>query len=358
MKTNSPLSTCGRKASCWLLLKRWTSSTTRIVPRPCACATRADSTASRISLTPPRTAETARNWASNPSAIRRASVVLPTPGGPQKIMECGRPDSKATGKGLPAPSRWRWPITSSMCRGRSRSASGAAGPGPVARSRPPSSLSRLSCIRRFYGCHERAAIALLADHIGTGRRFEAESPGRKVRAGVDRLEAKAHRAPEGIEYFHRPGQRFPETDPDVLEAGLAVARRRDEPLQAVCAAGIGQREVGIEPARAEQDRRRCRAHRLGHRPDRDLLAVPVVEPDLLAVGDHQLLVGPGDLPAKPPRPLESEIPFAAFDPARRTADGLLDELSLRPRRIGEKALECVDGAGGPCGSRAEREHGG
>ena len=33
----------------------------------------------------------AMNWASNASAIRRASVVLPTPGGPHRIIECSRP---------------------------------------------------------------------------------------------------------------------------------------------------------------------------------------------------------------------------------------------------------------------------
>ena len=95
-----------------------------------ACAPRcARSTASRISLTPPSTAEMAMNCASNASAIRRASVVLPVPGGPHRIIECSRPDSKATRSGLPGPSRWRWPITSSSVFGRSRSASGAAAVG-------------------------------------------------------------------------------------------------------------------------------------------------------------------------------------------------------------------------------------
>ena len=36
MKVNRPDSTCGRKASCWLLLKRCTSSTKTTVRRPCA----------------------------------------------------------------------------------------------------------------------------------------------------------------------------------------------------------------------------------------------------------------------------------------------------------------------------------
>ena len=52
----------------------------------------ARATASRISLTPASTAEMAMNSALNASAIRRASVVLPTPGGPQRIIECSLPD--------------------------------------------------------------------------------------------------------------------------------------------------------------------------------------------------------------------------------------------------------------------------
>ena len=60
------------------------------------------------------------------AAMAMQSAVLPTPGGPQRIIECSRPDSKATRSGLPGPSRWRWPITSSSDFGRSLSASGAA----------------------------------------------------------------------------------------------------------------------------------------------------------------------------------------------------------------------------------------
>ena len=41
------------------------------------------------------------NSALNASAISRASVVLPTPGGPHRIIECGLPDANATASGLP-----------------------------------------------------------------------------------------------------------------------------------------------------------------------------------------------------------------------------------------------------------------
>ncbi len=85
-KVNSPLSTCGKKASCWLLLKRCTSSTNTMVRccrRPVA---RGLGLLDRVAdvFHPPSTALMLMNCASNASAIRRAMVVLPTPGGPQQ----------------------------------------------------------------------------------------------------------------------------------------------------------------------------------------------------------------------------------------------------------------------------------
>ncbi len=56
-----------------------------------ARAVRARSTASRMSLTPAMTAESCMNSASARRAISRASVVLPVPGGPQRISECSWP---------------------------------------------------------------------------------------------------------------------------------------------------------------------------------------------------------------------------------------------------------------------------
>ena len=135
MKVTSPCSTNGRNASCWPLLNRCTSSTNRIVWRPdCARIASARATASRMSLTPDSTADSAMNSALKASAIRRAMVVLPTPGGPHRIIECGLPAAKATASGLPGARRCRCPITSAIVFGRSRSASGAAGLAGVKRS--------------------------------------------------------------------------------------------------------------------------------------------------------------------------------------------------------------------------------
>ncbi len=59
------------------------------------------------------------------AAIIFASVVLPVPGGPQKIIDVGSSCSIASRSGLPGPSRCCCPTNSSSVRGRMRSASGA-----------------------------------------------------------------------------------------------------------------------------------------------------------------------------------------------------------------------------------------
>jgi hypothetical protein len=62
-----------------------------------------------MSLTPEKTAEMAMKSASKASAISRASVVLPTPGGPQRIMLCSCPDWKAIASGFPGTEQMRLP---------------------------------------------------------------------------------------------------------------------------------------------------------------------------------------------------------------------------------------------------------
>src|SRR5690606_36223491 len=85
------------------------------------------SMAARISFSPENTADKAMNSHLNAVAVRRARVVLPTPGGPQKIIEWGLPDWNASLKGLPSPNRLDCPMTSSRVLGRSASAKGAEG---------------------------------------------------------------------------------------------------------------------------------------------------------------------------------------------------------------------------------------
>src|SRR5499427_1724039 len=208
MNVTKPRSTKGRKASCCALLKRCTSSTKRMVCRPdWASAALACATASRISLTPASTAEIAMKSAWNASAIKRARVVLPEPGGPQRIIECGLPAAKATASGLPGASKWRWPITCSSVFGRSRSASGVAG---------------LSTANRS-----------VADDIGAFGRRELEKIRRELRIALELRELDPGALAEIIHDIERRKRRPVEAEPDFGEARLLVFRRGAEPLESV-----------------------------------------------------------------------------------------------------------------------------
>ena len=101
-----PSSTAGRSVSCCALLKRWISSRKKIVRSPLVerrCCAR--SITSRTSARPAFTAEASSNAAWAFTASRRASVVLPVPGGPYRIIECGLPSSIAVRSAAPRPSR-------------------------------------------------------------------------------------------------------------------------------------------------------------------------------------------------------------------------------------------------------------
>ena len=123
-RTMVPSSMRGRKASCCALLKRWISSTKSRVPRPFWRRRRAASKIFFRSATPVKMALICTKARSVASARRRAMVVLPTPGGPQKTMEPRLPSASIRPSGASGPSRWSWPTTSSSRRGRRRSASG------------------------------------------------------------------------------------------------------------------------------------------------------------------------------------------------------------------------------------------
>ena len=82
---------------------------------------------SLISFTPASTADIAMNSRSKAYAESLARVVLPTPGGPHKIIEWGFPDAKAKLSGLPSANKWVWPMTSLIILGRSSSANGGGG---------------------------------------------------------------------------------------------------------------------------------------------------------------------------------------------------------------------------------------
>ena len=79
----------------------------------------------RTSRTPALTADSATNSRSVWAATTLASVVLPVPGGPHRIIDDSRSASISARSGAPGPSRCGWPTISSRVRGRIRAASGA-----------------------------------------------------------------------------------------------------------------------------------------------------------------------------------------------------------------------------------------
>src|SRR5437870_9516661 len=282
MNVSKPRSTKGRKASCCALLKRCTSSTKRIVCRPdCASAASACATASRISLTPASTAEMERKSALNASAINRASVVLPVPGGPQRIIECGLPEAKATASALPGPSRCRWPMTSASVFGRSRSASGVAGFSTANRS--------------------------VADDIGAGGRREPEQLGGQLRIAFQLGEANQRALPEVVVNFERNEPLVVEAEPDLGERGFLAFRRRTEPFEPASGGQIAPVESALDVILAREERRGRGAERLIVPALHDLIEVSVVDPDALAVADQQLLVRLLDGPAELARPCDREL---------------------------------------------------
>ncbi len=151
-------STPGSRASCWALVNRWISSRKSTVWRPYMSRARlACSITARTSLTPAVTADSSTNSRSAAVATRWARVVLPVPGGPQRMAEIGPAapplPSMSRRSGLPGRSTSPWPRTSSMPRGRIRTASGGSDappptPSPAEAAAPNRSVSsRLTLAR-------------------------------------------------------------------------------------------------------------------------------------------------------------------------------------------------------------------
>jgi hypothetical protein len=78
---------------------------------------------------PEVTAEKGTNWHAVSAAMMRASVVLPVPGGPQKMSDGTRSWAIARRRNPRSPTTACWPTISSSVRGRRRSASGVPASG-------------------------------------------------------------------------------------------------------------------------------------------------------------------------------------------------------------------------------------
>ena len=292
MKVKRPDSTCGRKASCCDLLKRCTSSTKTTVARPARRMASACSTASRMSLTPASTADSAMKCAPVARASSRASVVLPTPGGPHRIIDGSRPDSKATRSGRPGASRWRWPTTSSSVCGRSRSASGTpggCGGGLVGEQRV------LGAHRRIVAARPRrrrpAPPALLLDHVGT--RPAARSGSARPRPACwpgSWLNCSSESWPKlsvistAASSLPRKPTRIDWNGPSLA---LGVASAHSRPSRAGC--GASTNSASSEPPASSAAGVAPSACAMAARTG--LVEVGVVDPDLLAVGHDELLEG-------------------------------------------------------------------
>src|SRR5687767_8860359 len=175
------------------------------------------------------------NCASNASAMSRASVVLPTPGGPHRIIEWGLRASNASPSGLPGPSRWLCPTTSSSVRGRSRSASGAAG-------------SRLP--KRSF-----------TDDVGAFGRGEPEVLGRNLHVALNFAELDHRSLTELVAKLHRFEPGLAESEADALERRVLGAGDRLEPVEAAVAARGLQRVALLDLVTAGEQRRGARAER-------------------------------------------------------------------------------------------------
>src|SRR6202453_2154647 len=96
-----------------------------MVREPYVAAFSASTMTCLISLMPERTAENSMKVADVRLAMIFASVVLPTPGGPQKMRLAEASFSIWRRNGLPGARRWLWLKNPSRVRGRLPSARGA-----------------------------------------------------------------------------------------------------------------------------------------------------------------------------------------------------------------------------------------
>src|SRR5512135_1833919 len=284
-----------------------------MVVRPRVWFMRARSTASRMSLTPDSTAEMAMKSAPKACAVSRASVVLPTPGGPHRIIECSLPESNASRSGLPAPSRCVWPTTSARLRGRNRSASGArgsrAGSGASVGNRSCGHMARIiplvSSGRRAisggppcWPTHhspltaERSPTAprSLANHIRPLRRREGEARRRDARVAHEVRQLERGAQAEVVEELHLGQHVALEAHADALECGVLGLRDGFQPLEPAGLPRVLQAEVLLDGVIAGEERRRSAGDHVAEPLHGDLVEVRIVEPQLHAVADDDLFV--------------------------------------------------------------------
>ena len=237
------------------------------VPAALARLCSACSIAARMSFTPDSTADSAMNSQSKALAVRRASVVLPTPGGPHRIIECGLPGLERQAQRLARAQQVA--LADHLVEGLRPQRLGQRRRGfgleKVIHGHGHAVMHRIRPVRRQRDVtvgQRRVTGDLLTDHVGALRHVELERLRASAGLRWKLVNFSTEVWPKLSLQFHRLRHAVLQADADLLEAGVLGFRRRVQPFQAVVRAGFGQREVLFQVVAAEQDRGRRAAQRV------------------------------------------------------------------------------------------------
>src|SRR5262249_31624590 len=290
-----------------------------------------------MSLTPAMTADRAMNCALEARAMRRASVVLPVPGGPQKMSECSCPERIALESALPGPRRWRWPTNSSSVRGRMRSASGRSAPGS------PASAPLMGEARAAHG-----SLARRADDVDTRRWGEAHLGVAHRGVAAHLVEDDGGGLPELVLEDHALELAVREAEERAAKVRSFRRDRLDQhPLEPPALARPADPDALAHARRPGEQHRRGRRKRRVHRLHGHLREVTVEDPQVLAAA-YQELPRPArtarlalrvDLPAETPGPRDDQRAGGAIDLAPVCIRERLQKARAQRLEIIEVAIE-------------------
>ena len=134
----------------------------------------------------------------------------------------------------------------------------------------------------------RSPLQLLFDHVGAERRREAKGVGRECDAGAELAELQQRALVEGIDDLDRGEVLAAKADVHGFERAFLGLRRGLHPIEPILRGQRRQIEFLVERTAREQRRRR-RAERSAEFARARLVQVGVKDPDLLAIGDDELL---------------------------------------------------------------------
>src|SRR5690606_4198778 len=179
----------------------------------------------------------------------------------------------------------------------------------------------------------------LPDHVRTSRRIEpAELPiDLPVQLDVEELDRRD--LAQAVDELETPGDQSVERDQHRAEIGpFELGLEQHGPQLAVGDLVDDGEAFAYRPVAAEEHRRRRRGG-VVERRDGDLLELDVVDPDVLAVGDDELLEGLAVMPTKAARTLQHERPGLPLGEPAVRAEKLLLESGLERIDLVEKTIE-------------------